>query len=71
MLPIAIYFFVSLAVVAPWTYRNYVVTKGSIVPVQKLSASISEGNELLAIFAASLRTAKARSGRPAHGSMTR
>jgi 4-amino-4-deoxy-L-arabinose transferase-like glycosyltransferase len=34
LFPIAIYCAVSVGVVAPWTIRNYVVTKGSIVPVQ-------------------------------------
>jgi 4-amino-4-deoxy-L-arabinose transferase-like glycosyltransferase len=32
--PVLIYFVISIGVVAPWTYRNFVVTKGSLVPVQ-------------------------------------
>ncbi len=34
--PIAIYLIATVIVVAPWTYRNYVVTKGKIIPVQNM-----------------------------------
>ena len=36
LIPLAIYLVTSVAVVAPWTYRNYVVTNGTIVPVQNM-----------------------------------
>jgi 4-amino-4-deoxy-L-arabinose transferase-like glycosyltransferase len=32
----SIFFFTAALVVAPWTYRNYVVTEGALVPVQAL-----------------------------------
>lgn len=32
----AVYLLVTAAVIAPWTFRNYVVTEGKIVPVQSL-----------------------------------
>ena len=34
--PVVLYLLVTFAVVAPWTYRNYVVTKGYFVPVQNM-----------------------------------
>lgn len=34
LMPIFIYLVVTLGVVAPWTYRNYIVTGGNIIPVQ-------------------------------------
>src|SRR5437867_9341362 len=34
--PIAAFLVTGVAVVAPWTYRNYLVTNGSIVPVQNM-----------------------------------
>ncbi|MEO6435008.1 MAG: four helix bundle protein [Tepidisphaeraceae bacterium] len=46
---------------------------GGIVPARRLSALMGEGNELLAIFAASVRTVKKRltpKGMSSNGSMT-
>lgn len=36
LVPVALYLLITLCVVAPWTIRNYIVTKGTIVPVQNL-----------------------------------
>lgn len=36
----AVYLVVTAAVVAPWTFRNYVVTGGSLIPVQKMTWQI-------------------------------
>jgi four helix bundle protein len=47
------------------------LVEGGIVSVRKLSALLAEAEELVAIFAASLRTARKSSSRRANGSMAR
>ena len=34
--PVALYLVTTFLVVAPWTYRNYIVTSGHVVPVQSM-----------------------------------
>ncbi len=36
LIPVLLYLVVTVAVVVPWSIRNYVVTKGAIIPVQNL-----------------------------------
>jgi four helix bundle protein len=48
-----------------------ILVEGEIVAERKLSALMKEGEELLAIFAASLRTAKSRANRNSNGSLAR
>jgi hypothetical protein len=36
LLPVVVYLMVTVAVVAPWTARNYLVTGGRLVPVQNM-----------------------------------
>jgi four helix bundle protein len=46
------------------------LVEGAVVATKRMTSIMDEGNQLLAIFGASLRTAK-KSGRPTNDSMTR
>ena len=46
------------------------LVEGAVVAAKRMASIMDEGNQLLAIFAASLRTAK-KQPRPANDSMTR